>query len=124
MLQTARNHLADPALMLGIGKAVQKPDCHRLDVLRSEEIERARYARIIERNEDVALCIDSFANRQAQAVEKRSYSRISGDTSYDRVTATCGRRRTTAAPTRRSCSGLVKLCKNPTATASMFCAAS
>src|SRR5215468_2801054 len=37
-----------------------------------------------------------------QAVEKRSYSRISGDTSQDSVTATLGKRRAIASPTRRS----------------------
>src|SRR6516225_2862584 len=36
----------------------------------------------------------------AQAVEKRSYSRISGETSQDSVTASCGKRRAIASPRR------------------------
>ena len=59
----------------------------------------------------------------AHAVEKRSYSRISGETSQDKVTGTFGSRCASAAPTRRSCSGLVKLCRKPTATASTRSAA-
>ena len=62
----ARDRRADPALVLRIGEAVQKPDRHGLDLLRGERIDRARDAVVVERHQHGALRIDALAHRQAQ----------------------------------------------------------
>ena len=51
--------------MLGIGKAVEESNRHGLDVLLSERFEGAAHARVIERDQHVAMRIDAFADRQA-----------------------------------------------------------
>ena len=64
--QPPRDRRADPALVLGIGEAVQKPDRHGLDLLRGERIDRARNAVVVKRHQHGALRIDALAHRQAQ----------------------------------------------------------
>ena len=64
--QPPRDRRADPALVLRIGEAVQKPDRHGLDLLRNKCLNRAGNAVVVERHQHRALGIDAFAHRQPQ----------------------------------------------------------
>jgi hypothetical protein len=65
-VQTAGDRLAEAALVIRIGEAVQEAHCHGLDLLRGERLDRARHAGLIEREENLALRINPLAHRQAQ----------------------------------------------------------
>ncbi len=64
--QPARNRIADPALVIRIGEAVQQPDRHGLDLLGSERLDRTGDAGFVERNQHLTLRIDPLADGQAQ----------------------------------------------------------
>src|SRR5262249_56146819 len=61
------NCRAAPPLVIRIGEAVQEADRHGLDLVRSERLNRAVDARVIEWEEHLALCINPLADRQAQS---------------------------------------------------------
>ena len=62
----AGDRLAEAALVVRIGEAVQEGDRHGLDFLRGERLDRAHHAGFIERDENLALRIDPLAHRQPQ----------------------------------------------------------
>ena len=66
MRQAAGDGVAGAPFVIRIGEAVQKADCHRLGAARCERLDRAIEARLVERNEDIALRIDPLAHRKAQ----------------------------------------------------------
>ena len=53
-------------LVIWIGEAVQESDCHGLDVVCSDRLDRASNAQFIEWEEHLAVGINPLADRQAQ----------------------------------------------------------
>ena len=53
--------------MLRVGEAVQETDGDGFDLLRSKYFDRAFDARLVQRLQDLALCVDALADRQPQA---------------------------------------------------------
>jgi len=77
--QPARNRIAEAALVIGIGEAVQQPDRHGLDLLGSERIDRPGNAGFVEREEHLALRIDALAHRQAQPARNERRRQVDVD---------------------------------------------
>ena len=77
--QPARNRIADPALVIRIGEAVQQPDRHGLDLLGSERLDRTGDAGFVERNQHLTLRIDPLADGQAQPAGNEGRRQIDVD---------------------------------------------
>ena len=79
MGQPARDRVADAALVIRIGEAVQEADRNGLDVLAGERFDGAGHARIVERHLHRALGVDALADRQPKPARHQRRRQIDID---------------------------------------------